>query len=73
MRSVPKFFVGSFKNTLSVALEEITRSDDEVNQERGWKLCFPGCFHTAHQGVARSRRPSWLNGSGASWTESGSG
>ena len=27
-----------FKNTLTIALEEITRSDDEVNQERGWKL-----------------------------------
>ena len=38
MRSVPKFLAGSFKNTLSIALEEITRSDDEVNQERGWKL-----------------------------------
>ena len=34
MRSVPKFLVGMFKNTQSNALEEIIRSDGEVNQER---------------------------------------
>ena len=38
IRSVPKFLVGMFRNALKIALEEIVRTDDEVTQERGWKL-----------------------------------
>ena len=38
MRSVPKFLVGMFRNALKIALEEIVRTDNEVTQERGWKL-----------------------------------
>ena len=38
MRSEPKFLVGMFRNALKIALEEIVRTDDEVTQERGWKL-----------------------------------
>ena len=53
-RSVPKFLVGIIKNTLSNVLEEIIRSDDEVNQERV-EIVLP-C--TGHSGEARSRRTS---------------
>ena len=35
---MPKFLVGMFRNALKIALEEIVRTDDEVTQERGWKL-----------------------------------
>ena len=38
MRTVPKFLVGMFRNALKIALEEIVKTDDEVTQERGWKL-----------------------------------
>ena len=41
MRSVPKFLKGPFQNALKLALEEATWENsvqDEVRQERGWKL-----------------------------------
>ena len=41
MRSVPKFLEGPFRNALKLALEEATWGNsvqDEVRQERGWKL-----------------------------------
>ena len=41
MRSVPRFLHGPFRNVLKLALEEATwgnHRQDEVRQERGWKL-----------------------------------
>ena len=41
MKSVPQFLRGPFRNALKLALEEATwgnSRDDEVRQERGWKL-----------------------------------
>ena len=41
MRSVPKFLKGPLRNALKLALEEATWGNnvqDEVRQERGWKL-----------------------------------
>ena len=41
MKTVPHFLRGSFRNALKLALEEATwgnSRDDEVRQERGWKL-----------------------------------
>ena len=38
MKSVPRFLRGPFRNALKLALHEATRSNDEVDQERGWKL-----------------------------------
>ena len=38
MKAVPRFLRGPFRSALKLALEEATRSLDEVDQERGWKL-----------------------------------
>ena len=36
MKAVPRFLRGPFRSALKLALEEATRSPDEVDQERGW-------------------------------------
>ena len=40
MKAVPRFLRGPFRSALKLALEEATRSPEEVDQERGWKLFF---------------------------------
>ena len=54
MRSVPKFLEGPFRNALKLALEEATWGNsvqDEVRQERGWKLLELLPRMLLHQGV----------------------
>ena len=38
MKSVPRFLRGPFRNAMKLALEEVLASDQEVRQERGWKV-----------------------------------
>ena len=37
MKSIPRFLRGLFRNVLKVALEEALK-EDQISQERGWKL-----------------------------------
>ena len=38
MKSVPRFLRGPFRNAMKLVLEEVLASDQEVRQERGWKV-----------------------------------
>ena len=60
MRSVPKFLHGQFRNVFKQALEEATWRNyrqDEVQQERGWKLfeLLPTCTEIREGDSSRRR------------------
>ena len=61
MLSVPKFLVGMFRNALKMALEEIVRTDDEVTQERGWKLFLMLARMLLHRPPGESQISSYSN------------
>ena len=64
MKAVPRFMRGPFRNALKLVLREVTRSHNEVDQERGWKLFFmlPRMHLHKNLEVAASREPSCWRG-----------